>query len=118
MLIIRQAQLDVFQEQRAREFEKRAASHLRENFPEECAALGDEGVRKTVSAGWARSGSYGFVEEFHILHFLNFMMMLGADFDKDPEFASILKDSNLDSRAKINRMDEQSIQRLSGPWAP
>jgi hypothetical protein len=113
MLVIRQAQLTVFREHLRDKFRLKAAAHLRENFPEECEKLGEEGVRDRVSSGLARCEQYGLPEKFQILQFLNLTMLLGPDFDKEPQFTEILNNTALDGRTKLDRMDEQAILRLS-----
>jgi hypothetical protein len=115
MLVIRQAQLAMFREHLLGNFKLKAAAHLKENFPEECEQLGEEGVRERVSTGMTHCEHYGLTDEFQILQFLNLTMLLGPDFHKEPAFAEILNSPTLDARTKLDRMDEQAIVRLNTP---
>lgn len=112
MLVIRQGQLAMFQDHLLEKFRTKAAAHLHKEFPEECQQLGPEGVEQRVSTGMALCQQYGLPSEFQNLQFLNLTMLLGPDFHKEPEFAAVLNDKDLDARTKLDRVDELAIFRL------
>jgi hypothetical protein len=115
MLVIRQSQLAIFREHLLERFRARATAHLRENFPEECQQLGPISVDQRVSSGMDLCQQYGLTTDFQHLQFLNLTMLLGPDFHKEPEFAEILDNKDLDARTKLDRVDELAILRLGAP---
>jgi hypothetical protein len=82
MLIIRDSQLQAFASAPRRRFEMLLSNHLRRSFPHECE-LGD--VTEFVGFGIGRAEYHGCETELDIALYLNLMMMLGCDFDQDPQ---------------------------------
>ena len=84
MLIIRRAQMRVFKRHLRRDFERMVVAHLREHFPDDCAQLGDEGLRDRVHDGVRRAARWGLGAERDVRVFIDLMFALGPDFDADP----------------------------------
>jgi hypothetical protein len=77
MLRIPRRQQDALGEAQVADFERRAAVHLRGYFPEDCQALDDSALRE-LAAG------FGVLAERDVTLYLDVMMTLGPDFDRDP----------------------------------
>jgi hypothetical protein len=96
MLKIRPDQMKVFEEAALRRFEEEMVAHLRQLAPQHCNAVGEEGLFQVVRTGFQRANNYGLTNRGPVRFYLDLMMMLGSDFDTDPQYpwaAVLLKDS-------------------------
>lgn len=50
-----------------------------------------EGLDKIIELGMSRASSYGFKKKGPVLFYIELMVLLGADFDTDPQYASVTK---------------------------
>jgi len=85
MLMIRKAQLDVFEHAARQRFEDDVVAHLRDFAPTHTKALGEEGVRQVIRLGMGRSANYGFTLRGPVQFYIELMFMLGSAFDSDPQ---------------------------------
>ena len=95
MLKVRAEQLKAFEDAAAQRLEDRMAAHLRELAPQHCNAVGEENLRKVVRTGIERAANYGLTFRGPVRFYLDLMIMLGSDFDTDPQYpwaAAILED--------------------------
>lgn len=113
MLIIRAAQLKAFEEAALRRFEKEMVAHLRQLAPQHCNAVGEEGLYQVVRTGFKRATNYGLTNRGPVRFYLDLMMMLGSDFDTDPQYpwaAALLKDSAIpDQMDRAERLYEKAM---------
>lgn len=85
MLRISEAQRAFFDREATDDFVARSATRLSQEFPDDAEALGRDGLRTVVRAGMARAARHGVDDEHGIDIWVNLMLMLGADFDTDPQ---------------------------------
>jgi ADP-heptose:LPS heptosyltransferase len=83
MLIIRRQQLAVFSQVEVRKFEDWMLVHLKKFFPAQCAAAGDEEIRKLVRHGVDRAGRYGIKSRADVCKYIDLMIVFGQNFDTD-----------------------------------
>lgn len=55
------------------------------DFPQHCLVLTDGGTRPAVELGIARAQQHGFCAQGDLSAFVSLMVLLGADFDEDPQ---------------------------------
>ncbi len=87
MLAIRREQWALFSQAEVRKFEDWTVSHLKKFFPRQCAAMGDPKLRETIQYGIRRAASYGITVKRDVCKYIDVMIALGQDFDKDERFA-------------------------------
>jgi hypothetical protein len=69
--------------------------HWRDSFPEKVESMEEPAMRESIRHGIERAAAYALVEEYDVCLFLDLIVHLGRDFDKDPKHEStvaILKD--------------------------
>jgi hypothetical protein len=114
--VLRREQLDVLAEvYTAQKFEERLMETMRANWPEECGALGEIGLRRRIMNGVCRATEYGFSEESEIGRFMNLIFLWGDDFDRDesrPQVLEILRSSTLSSRNRISQLINLAADEL------
>lgn len=92
---------------RADTFTAKMQAHLHRCFPAECAQLGEPGVGETIRYGMDRAGSYGITTAREVCTYIDLMMALGRDFDRDeqlPWASSILKSKWKSTSAKLDQL--------------
>ncbi len=89
MLLIRDAQMRVLS---LALFERWMQGHLRECFPDRCAQLETTDLCRFVHCGLEKARSYCFVDEADGCRFVDLMVVLGPDFDVNPQlpWASVI----------------------------
>src|SRR3982750_4104585 len=105
MLVIRESQIAALGRHLLDRFALKALDHLRDNFPEMCADMGDEEVFRFTQNGIRRARRYGIETEYDLLRFLNLMFFLGADFDSGEVHTwvlPILKDAEASPTTRMN----------------
>ncbi len=111
---LRQGQLDALSEPQRREFEEFMVAHLQKWFPDECSALGDEGMRLRIRTGMARAEPYGLVGRRDVCKFIDVSFVLGPKFDQDPALpwaARILAARDLDPSAKADQLVAAALEQ-------
>lgn len=73
-----------FSQDAVRRFEDRMVARLAEFAPEQCAALGEDELRRVVGHGVVRAARHGLVSGGQISLYLGLMFAFGRDFDDDP----------------------------------
>jgi hypothetical protein len=97
-MLIRQDQLLAFQEVRLPEFEDSMVQHLKMFTPLHTASLGEAGIRTLIAAGVERARTYGFTYRGPVQFYIEMTVLLGIDFDTDPQYAqagAILRDVSI-----------------------
>ena len=114
--VLRREQLDLLAEvYTSQKFEERLIESARENWPEECNALGDVGLRRRILNGVCRATEYGFSEESEVSRYINLVFLWGDDFDlsdERPRVREILFSATLSSRNKISQLVELATEEL------
>ena len=117
MLQIRKQQMEAFEADAARWFETQMVADLKRRWPEQCAALGEEGVRASVQSGIERAEGYGIVMRDDVAGFIRLMYELSPEFDTDqryPWIAEVLNDPDLDPLGKVDVLYSLLRQQPAG----
>lgn len=85
MLVIRTQQLDLLEHVPRTAFERSLSRHFAQFYPHECARLGPEQMRKLIQLGIKKGSGYGYTSRTEVGFYCNLMLMLGSDFDRDPQ---------------------------------
>ena len=108
MLVIRDDQIEAFDESMLRSFKNRMVSHLREACPEETSDMSDEELRALIQGGIDRAESYQIFEDDDVRRFLEYVLILSPDFDQDssfPQIQEILNHEEMDGTEKMDEID-------------
>ena len=108
MLVIRNDQIEAFDESMLRSFKNRMVSHLRTACPEETSDMSEEELRALIQGGIDKAESYEIFEDDDVRRFLEYMLILNPDFDQDssfPEIQEILNDEEMDGTEKMDEID-------------
>jgi hypothetical protein len=113
MLRIRPQQMQAFAQATMANFETRMVAHLWQLAPQHCNAVGEEGLRQVVRTGFERAHSYGLTNRGPVRFYLDLMIMLGSDFDTDPQYpwaAALLKDAAIpDQMTRAERLYDKAM---------
>jgi hypothetical protein len=118
MLVIRQAQFEVFRKQPRLRFEGEMAAYLKSYFPFEAA---EADLDSWVSTGLDRAAEYGFLTYSESAQYLALMAILGSGFDQDPQIpwtAEIISDPNGTSLDRITNVFDKAIEYLDAIAGP
>jgi hypothetical protein len=118
MLRIRREQQEVLGAAQVADFERRAAVHLKSFFPEACDELGDAALRELIRYGIVRAASYAVEAEREVTLYLDVMMTIGHDFDRDaalPWAYEILVDPELpEPERRMRRLFRTVLAHVEG----
>lgn len=111
---IRQEQLDALSTDRMDAFVTRMVAHLRDDLPthREARGLKEEDLEPLVRQGMAKAERYGITSEDGIEQYLDCMLVLGLDFDRDPHHAwagEILRNKELTTPQKTDALAWQMV---------
>jgi hypothetical protein len=94
MLQIRREQMDALRVAADQEFVKRAAAHLRKQYPALTNELTNAVLEEMVKKGVARARAHGFKWESSLIRFLELMLAIAPNFDEVPAIRKRLLDSS------------------------
>jgi len=86
MLSVRDDQVARFKEAAQRQFEEWMIQHLRRFFAKRCERMGEARVRELVEYGIRRAASYGITMRREVCKYIDVMVVLGRDFDRDARY--------------------------------
>jgi hypothetical protein len=121
MLTIRSEQMVAFEHAMHASFEERAAARLGRVFPAASAELGRDGVVALVRHGVARARRYGVTAERDVWLYLCVMVVLGREFDVDPDLewaTGILADRDVPGGMRMEFLWSDTRQRAAEPKPP
>jgi hypothetical protein len=105
-LIIRKYQMEAFEETGSPQFENLMVEHLKDFSPLHSASLGDDGMRTLIRVGRERAGRHGFTARGPVQFYIDTIILLGVDFDTDPQYPWIAEILNEQStRGQMQRAD-------------
>jgi hypothetical protein len=113
MLVIRDAQLALFEAEATAGFADFMSVHVRTHFPIRCRDLGEELTRRWIE-GAIRSGqAHGFTETFCLCLFIDLAFEFGPSFASEQPWAvRILADRTVrDERARARWLFEEGVYR-------
>ncbi len=103
------AHMQAFSAQQRRRFEDEMVVHLRKEFPDETADLGEDGLRGMIREGIDKAKGYTITLERDVARYLELMLALSPTFDDGEEYPwapDILKQGEMTGRDKIERIYE------------
>jgi len=116
MLVIRKGQLDALGSIPLSEFELQLGRHFARFYPRECRLAGNSQVQKLVGMGIQRALRHGYTAQREASLYINLMIILGCDFDRDPQIpwaAQQLDDERIRGRfRRIQRVHQSAIRYL------
>jgi hypothetical protein len=123
MLNIRKEQMKVFSRCAVQRFEDQMVRYLKSALPRHFIRASGEApnetqVRKLIADGVARAKGYGIFSERDVASYLEFVLILGPDFERQPEMIwalSILSDEELTGRAKVAFL-QQAMPRQNADY--
>jgi hypothetical protein len=117
MLTIRKEQYSVFEQNEILKFENPTYIHLNQLYPEQCQDLGEPRLRRMIKYGIQRAATYEIRTAESVHKYIEVMLLLGQDFDKDSNYPwaeKLLNDENLrNPKTKADRVHESALQYLS-----
>jgi len=121
-LIIRKQQIETFEEARSPEFENYMVAHLKEFSPLHSVSLGEAGIRGLIIAGMERAKRFGFTRRGPVRFYIETMILLGVDFDTDPQYpwpGKILRDASIpDQTQRADRIHSWLVELLDDAGGP
>jgi hypothetical protein len=113
MLRIRPEQMQAFEQAAMARFQSSMVAHLRQLAPKHCNAVGEAGLHQVVRTGIERVKKHGFTKRGPVRFYLDLTIMLGSDFDTDPQYpwtAALLDDpATPDEMARAERLYEKAM---------
>jgi hypothetical protein len=105
MLQITKKQLELLSERLMASFIKGAILHLRQKFPKTTRFFPDNELSTLISEGIDKATGYNILESEEVLPFLEYLIVLGRNFDTDPENSwalEVLNDDDMVGADKIS----------------
>jgi hypothetical protein len=116
MLVIRQSQLKALGSVSRSEFEIQLVRHFVRFYPRECRLAGNSQVQKLAGMGIERAFRHGYLSQREASLYVNLMIILGCDFDRDPQIpwaARQIDDERIRGRfRRIQRVHQSAIRYL------
>lgn len=116
MLVIRKEQLHALGSIPLSEFELQLVRHFGRFYPRECRLAGSTQVRKFVGMGIERALRHGYTAQREASLYVNLMIILGCDFDRDPQIpwaAQQIDDARIRGRfRRIQRVHQSAVRYL------
>ena len=109
MLRIRKEQYEELGKISLKRFEDSMVEHIKEFFPEKYEALGETVVRNVIEDGVDRAEAHGFETEPDVSMYIDLMLLLGSNFDTDPQLpwaAEILQEESTEDESKEDELTE------------
>jgi hypothetical protein len=111
---LRKKQLDALSTDRVDAFVARMVAHLRDDLPAHCEARGlkEQDLDPLVREGMVKAEGYGITSEGGIQQYLDCMLVLGLDFDRDAKQAwagEILRNKDLTPPQKTDTLGWQML---------
>jgi hypothetical protein len=104
-VIIRSSQLQQISDRNVEEFQTFMIRFLKEEFPEESAALSDDELREAIQRHTDEARPYAIEDENALAKFIYLKWLLGEDFEDLPDRAWLMGLLEDRARPAIERMD-------------
>lgn len=120
MFTIRKEQMDALSKVEVRTVEDRRLGHLRQAYPKEFAALGEEQAREIIQYGSKRAPTFGFKANLDVLKYIEVMVLFGRDFDKDDHiaWAAEILGKRKKPAVKLSALYDEAIKRWKDSQNP
>jgi hypothetical protein len=121
-VLIRKEQMQAMEEARSPEFDDYMVVHLEDFSPLHSKSLGEAGIRTLIRVGMERAKKHGFTHRGPVKFYIESMILLGVDFDTDPQYprpGEILRDKSISDQTKrADRIYAWLIDLLDGAGGP
>jgi hypothetical protein len=121
-MIIRREQMQTFEAGAQAGFETEMLEHLKSAYPRAVAGIDDLQIRRLVSQGVECARGYGFQARGPVRMLVEFQVILGHEFDRDPLLywiRDILRDSEgLDETTQAGRLHQHVSTYLELVYGP
>ncbi len=115
MFVIRDTQLETLQALPRQNMEREFSLTLFRHYPQECHSVGEERIRAFVKQGIRKAIGHGYLAIDTIGLYITLMMILGCEFDSDPQLGwahAQLDDFSLPPSDRIRVLFQNTIQYL------
>ena len=114
--------VQAFQEVRMPDFENFMVEHMKSFSPLHSQSLGDDGMRALIRFGVDRAKTVGFTHRAPVQFYIETMILLGAEFDTDPQYPAVgkmLRDpATSDQTQRANKVHAWLMQFLDAAGGP
>jgi hypothetical protein len=114
MLKIRKEQDEELGKINLKKFEDNMVEHIKEFFPKYYEIHSEPLIREIIHYTIERAESYDFVTERDVCMYINLVLLLGSNFDTDPQLPwaiKILKDETItDPATRIDRLYDKAME--------
>jgi len=111
MLTINNKQIEAFNKEAFKKFEDNMVNHTKDFFPNHFIVMGEVNVRNTINYACLKAKKYGFNTQRNCCLYLNNMLVLGSNFDMDPQYPWAIELLN-DKRIPNYRIDKLSDKMI------
>jgi hypothetical protein len=122
MLLIRKQQIEAFERVRSPDFDDYMVAHLKDFTPLHWASIGEAGIRKLITTGIEGARKYDFTWRGPVKFYIETMILLGVDFDSDPQYplpGKILRDASIpDQTERADRVHAWLMELLDAAGGP
>lgn len=122
MLIIRNAQIEVFRATARNAFVDDMVAHLQGFAGRHCQVIGESGVRAVVTDGLGRAEAHGFTQRGPAQLYIELMFTFGSSFDSDPQLAwaasALSVEDGADAMLRANRLYDAAVHWLEAIAGP
>lgn len=115
MFVIQHTQVAAFREAALLKFEGEMVVHIKKYFPSHFAMIGDNGIRDTIKNGYRNAKTYGFTSRRNVCQYLNTMILLGSNFDNDPQYPwvkNILAEVDKGPNACMDKLMDTTLEYI------
>lgn len=115
MLNIRPDQQEALEQTSEERFRAERRAHAARFWPDECAALGAEGVEARIQRALDDCAEHGITIERDVARYVDLLFVWGDDFAisrKTPWARGILEDSTLDGPLKVHQLSFRTKKEL------
>jgi len=115
MIILRDQQVEAFEDARLQSFEDRMFPHIRREFPAQVEDLGEAETREVICSGVEVAAQYGIESEQDVGQYILLMFVHDFDFDRSPETPwahEILTRPGLTPSERLNALWERTAADL------
>ena len=110
MLVIREEQMQVFDDYAFQQFIDDMVIELRNDYPTQTAEMPEKDLRKMIEDGTDRAEIYDVTTVSDVRRFLGCMLLLGQNFDTEDQTVwagEILRDKEMSGTLKMDEIDDQ-----------
>lgn len=111
MLIVREVQEAALARGAWAAFEDTMVAHVRRHFPVDHALMGEAELRVFIRAGIERARARGFDSHGEMLQYIDLMLALGAELDRDPQIPWAKE--ILDAGGDIDALHDRAVMYLT-----